>query len=137
VGRGLGHARAEEVLRSGRALAKFTEIVEAQGGKVPKGDIPVGKFQETINATDDGYVAGINNKAIVALARATGSPRDKGAGLFVHHKRGDKVDQGEPLLTIYAESEYKLREAVALAKKTPPVRLEGMLLQRLHDIREI
>jgi AMP phosphorylase len=125
------------VLKSGRALQKFIEIVEAQSGVVPKGDVPVGRFVEHITATDSGYVAGINNKAVVQIARATGSPKDKGAGLIVHHKRGDKLVADEPILTIYAESEYKLREAVALAKKHPPVRVEGMLLQRIPEIREI
>ncbi|HWG89482.1 MAG TPA: AMP phosphorylase [Candidatus Thermoplasmatota archaeon] len=137
VGRGKGKQRAEEILKSGEALQKFEEIVRAQGGEVPKGDVPVGKYHESLVAADGGYVSGIKNKAIVQIARISGSPREHGAGVFIHHKRGDKVDAGEPLLTVYAESEFKLKQAVAFARKVAPVNLEGMLLQRIPDFRQL
>ena len=136
VGRGKGKAKAEDILRSGLALQKFTEIVEAQGGSVPKEEFPLGKYVEHITSPDGGYVSGIKNKPIVRIARAAGSPKNHGAGVFIHHKRGDKVDPDEPVLTIYAENEFSLREAVALAKKEQPVVIEGMLLARYPDIKE-
>ncbi|MHB8606256.1 MAG: AMP phosphorylase, partial [Thermoplasmatota archaeon] len=91
VGRGKGKAKAEEILRSGLALQKFGEIVDAQGGKMPQGDFPLGRHVDHIFAHDGGYVSGIRNKAIVRIARAAGAPHARGAGLIVHHKRGDKI----------------------------------------------
>ncbi|MEA3199159.1 MAG: phosphorylase [Thermoplasmata archaeon] len=137
VGKGKGKARAEEILKSGAALEKFREIVEAQRGVLPKGDVPVGQFTGELQVAEGGYVAGVRNKAIINIARAAGSPKEHGAGLVLHHKRGDKVQPGESVMTIYAESAYKLELALALARKTMPVIVEGMLLQRLSDVREL
>jgi AMP phosphorylase len=78
-----------------------------------------------------GYVNGIRNKELVALARAAGAPKDKGAGVLLHKKRGNRVDDGEPVLTIYADSQAKLEQAVELSRKFNPVTIEGMILQKL------
>ena len=137
VGRGKGKARAEEILRSGEALRKFTQIVEAQGGRVPKGDIALGKFQATLPSVDGGYVSAVKNKAIIHIARLAGSPKEHGAGVVLHHKRGDKVQPGEAIMTIYAESQFKLEQALGFARKTPPVVVEGMLLERITDVRTL
>lgn len=137
AGKGLGKRKAEEILKSGAALEKFRQIVEAQGGKLPKGDVPVGEFTAELESTEGGYVAGVRNKAIIQIARASGSPKEHGAGIVLHHKRGDKVQPGESLMTIYAESPYKLEQALQLARKTSPVIVEGMLLERLSDVREL
>ncbi|MFA5862621.1 MAG: AMP phosphorylase, partial [Candidatus Thermoplasmatota archaeon] len=91
VGRGKGKAKAEEILRSGDALRKFEEIVNAQGGSVPKGDFPIGPFKADIETAEGGYVSGVKNKALIHIARAAGSPKEHGAGLVLHHKRGDRV----------------------------------------------
>lgn len=135
--RGKGRAKAEEILRSGDALRKFIEIVEAQQGKVPKGDFNVGPFHADLTSVEGGYVAGMKNKALIAIARASGSPKEHGAGIVVHHKRGDRVGAGEPLMTIYAESQYRLDQALALARKAQPVIVEGMLLSRMPEVREL
>ena len=137
VGRGKGKARAEEILRSGDALQKFEEIVEAQGGKTPKGDFDIGPHSASMRSAAGGYVAGVKNKALIQIARAAGSPRDKASGLVLHHKRGDKLEEEEPLLTIYSSSEFKLAEALALAKRLQPVNVEGMLLARIPDYTEL
>ncbi len=137
AGRGKGKAKAEEILKSGAALEKFRQIVEAQRGVLPKGDVPVGQFTAELEVPEGGYVAGVRNKAIINIARASGSPKEHGAGIVLHHKRGDKIQPGESVMTIYAESAYKLELALALARKTNPVIVEGMVLQRLSDVREI
>lgn len=137
VGRGKGKAKAEDILRSGEALAKFTEIVEAQRGKVPKGDIPVGQFKADLVTTDGGYVAGMKNKALVQISRTAGAPKEHGAGIVVHRKRGDRLGPGDSILTIHAESQYRLDQALALARKLQPVNVEGMLLSRMPEVREL
>jgi AMP phosphorylase len=86
---------------------------------------------------EDGYVTGIGNKTLVNLARLCGAPKDKGAGVVLHKKRGDKVDPGDAILTLHADSEFKLRTALAHAKKFQPIRIEGMLMQRIPEIREL
>lgn len=134
--RGRGKRRAEEILASGEAHEKFWQIVKAQGGKEVK-QLEVGKHSASVFALESGYVTGIGNKTLVNLARLAGAPKDHGAGVVVHKKSGDKVEAEEPLVTLHAESEFKLKTALLHAKKFPPVRISGMLLQRIPEIREL
>jgi AMP phosphorylase len=131
-----GEAKARELLMSGDALKKFREIVAAQGGdpNISAADIKVGEFTYDITAKMCGYVNAMHNKELVALARAAGSPRDKGAGVLLHKKRGNRVDEGEPVLTIYADSQAKLDQAIELSRKLDPVVIEGMILAKLPYI---
>jgi thymidine phosphorylase len=66
-------------------------------------------------ATGAGIVTGIDCLRINRLARTAGAPIDKGAGIDLFKKIGDRVEQGEPLFRIHAydESEYDLAVAAA------------------------
>ncbi|MFQ6136965.1 MAG: AMP phosphorylase [Candidatus Hydrothermarchaeales archaeon] len=131
--KGRGKKVAENIIASGEALKKMKEIIAAQGGdpKIKPEDIPIGKFSQNVDSTGEGYVTGIDNKAVVQIARAAGAPRDKGAGILFHITKGKKIKKGDILFEIFAESEYKLEQAVKLAKQLWPVKLEGMLLERI------
>jgi len=111
-----GMRRADEQLRSGAALRKMKEIIEAQGGDpdVRPEDLQPGKYSETVVAEQDGVVGHISNKGIAELARAVGTPFSKKAGLYIHVARGSKVRKGDPLVTIYSESKKLLGDAMAL-----------------------
>ncbi|MDH7509057.1 MAG: AMP phosphorylase [Methanomassiliicoccales archaeon] len=134
-----GVDKAKEILESGKALAKFREIVEAQGGNpdIRSDDIPIGKFKFEVQAKKSGYIAGINNKDIVRIARTAGAPKDKGAGIVLNKKRGHKVDMGETLFTIYAENEAKLERAVGLARRLEPMSIEGMVIARVPSFSRV
>ncbi|WP_048151637.1 AMP phosphorylase [Palaeococcus ferrophilus] len=133
---GMGKKMAREILESGRAYEKMKEIIEAQGGnpEVKPEDIPIGDKTYTFHAPASGYVTGINNRAITAIARQAGAPEDKGAGLRLYVKVGEKVKEGDPLFTIHAESEARLDQAIVLARRMDPIRIEGMVLQRVGNI---
>jgi len=128
-----GEAKAREILKSGLALKKFQEIVGAQGGdpNISSKDITVGRLTYDVLARKPGYVNVVHNKQLVKLARAAGAPKDHGAGLIVHKKRGNLVEVGEPLLTIYADNQAKLDQAIELSRKLEPITVEGMILARL------
>jgi AMP phosphorylase len=127
-----GVEKARHLLESGRALKKFQEI-EAQGGRpgITSKDIKVGQYSVDVIAKQSGYVGQILNKALVRVARTAGSPKDKGAGLVLNKKGGNKVDKGETLFTIYSEHEWKLQEALNLAIRLEPVKIQGMILARV------
>ncbi len=131
-----GSARAREILESGEAHAKFMEIVVAQGGRpdLRSEDLVPGQYVYDVVANKSGYIHAINNKDVVAIAKAAGAPNDKGAGLMIHLKKGQRVEQGETLFTIYADNEAKLRRARETALKYPPMTIEGMLLKRVSSI---
>ena len=129
--RGAGREVAKEILSSGKAYEMFKKMIEAQGGdpNVKSEDIPVGKHKVEIRAPMDGYVTGVYNQPITAIARAAGAPHDKGAGVKLYVKRGHKVKKGDVLMEIYSNSSVRLEEAYKLVTKLKPITIEGMLLE--------
>ena len=63
-------------------------------------------------------VTAIDCLRINRLARTAGAPIDKGAGIDLFKKIGDRVEQGEPLYRIYAfdPSEHELAVSAAEAE---------------------
>ena len=87
-------------------------------------------------APSDGYVATLSNRALVRIARAAGTPKVHGAGLYLHAKVGSRVKEGDAVLTVYAETEGKLSDAINVAKTLMPFTVEGMLLHTLTDTEQ-
>jgi len=129
-----GYSYAKKIFESGKTLEKFKEIIAAQGGdeKIRSDDIEVGDKIYTITSQRSGIVREMNLKTINEIARAAGAPKDKGAGVYVHRKRGEVVKTGDPLLTIYAEKEWKLDNAIEVAKFERPIVVSGMILEVLR-----
>ncbi len=98
---GQGYFIARDILESGRALGKLQDIIGAQGSSDMS--LEPGKLQHPVLAPTDGVVAAIDNRQVAHIARLAGAPMDKGAGLDLHHKLGDRVVKGEPLYTIHAD----------------------------------
>ncbi len=111
---GTGYTRARELLDSGAALKQMHKLIDAQGPSTYRTDL--GNLTADVVASADGIVSSINCLRLNRLARTAGAPIDKGAGIKVFKKIGDRVDKGEPLYRIYAfdQSEYDL--AVAATK---------------------
>ena len=109
------------------------EIVVAQGGdpNLKSTDLEPGEYSYDVVSTKSGYVHAVKNKDVVAIAKAAGAPADKGAGLLIFKKKGQRVQQGDVLFTIYADNEAKLKRAVETARKYPPMDIEGMLIKRV------
>lgn len=132
---GRGKEVAFEILRSGKGYEKMRQMIEAQGGdpNVKPEEIPVGEKKEVIPANEEGYVTHIYNDRITAIACTAGAPRDRGAGVKLFVKRGHKVNRGKTLFEIYAEHENKLEEAIKMTRKNFPMRIEGMLLEKVSE----
>ncbi|MHA2315410.1 MAG: AMP phosphorylase, partial [Candidatus Hermodarchaeia archaeon] len=67
---------------------------------------------------------------------AAGTPKVHGAGLYLHAKVGSRVKEGDAVLTVYAETEGKLSDAINVAKSLMPFTVEGMLLHTLTDTEQ-
>ena len=132
-GIGEGKQKALALLKNGKALTKFREIIEAQGGDptINPDDIPVGNHTIDIKSPINGFIAGVDNRSIGLIARTAGAPFDKGAGLCITGKRGMHVKKGETIITIYSEKASQLNAAHDIAMKNPPIIIEGMLLERI------
>lgn len=117
--KGKGVELAQKVLDSGKAFKKFKQIIRAQGGEVK--NLNPGRFKHNVLARRSGKVSEINNKKIVLIGRAAGCPAEKSAGLKLHFKVGDAVKRNDKLFTIYAESKYRLKEAIKTHKQNKPI----------------
>ena len=97
---GSGHARACEILDSGQALGAMERIIKAQGPS--KTNHQLGALVEDVCAPANGVVQGIDCYRLGRIARLAGAPLDKGAGVDLLKKTGDRVTKGEPIYRIYA-----------------------------------
>ncbi len=112
---GTGLEIATEILHSGKALEKMKAIIKAQGEK--KEHFELGHLQYDYKASNDGFITSINNWTINRIARYAGAPFDKGAGVYLFKKVGDKVKKGDVLFRIYSEFESDFKFAIKHAEK--------------------
>jgi thymidine phosphorylase len=97
---GHGHARAQELLETGQALAAMERIIEAQGRATIQHRL--GDFTYEAPAPSDGIVEAMDCYRLARIARLAGAPMDKGAGIDLFCKLGDRVRVGQPLYRIHA-----------------------------------
>jgi pyrimidine-nucleoside phosphorylase len=108
-----------EAIRSGRALQRFREWIEAQGGDPRVVDdlslLPASSSVREIRATAPGYVARFDAEGVGRSAMVLGAGRehvgdaiDPGAGLVLAVRIGDRVEEGGLLCTMYAAEEELL-----------------------------
>ena len=118
----LARTMLEESLSNGRAFEVFKEFVRAQGGDPNEAEhpemLPAARFQETVPAPWDGYVADIATEEIGKICLLLGGGRetkesriDLSVGLVLCKKKGDAVRKGEPLAVIHANDEELLGQA--------------------------
>ena len=129
--KGKGTELAKELLKNGKALEKMKEIIKAQRGdpNITSDDVYIGKYSQNILAPREGYIDMVGNREMVRIAREAGAPRDKGAGIMLYKKIGSRVEEGDIMFSIYADNERRLEDAVALAQRIQPLRIEGMILE--------
>lgn len=119
---GQGAAVAAACLADGRAWAKFQRICEAQGGmRAP----PASSQRRPIAAARPGRVIAIDNRRLAKIAKLAGAPEAKAAGLELHVRIGQGVEQGQPLLTVHAESRGELAYALEFAAANDDVIVVG------------
>jgi AMP phosphorylase (EC 2.4.2.-) len=121
-----------------RHSKKFLDIIAVQGGTpdVSSEKITVGEHFYTVRADSTGYVIDLNNHSLITIARTAGAPADHGAGLYLHAKHGTSLSKGDPIFTIYADRKWRLEKAIEVARRLRPVMVEGMLIDRVPNVRE-
>ncbi|MHC6178869.1 pyrimidine-nucleoside phosphorylase [Clostridium sp. JNZ X4-2] len=102
-----------EAVKSGRALDKFKVFLKNQGGDSSIVDnterLPQAKYKIDVPAGKSGVVSDIEADEIGMAAMLLGAGRsekgdiiDLAAGLVMHKKIGDRVKEGDALVTIYS-----------------------------------
>jgi AMP phosphorylase len=122
--KGEGEKMAKRILYSGEAFKKFKQIIVAQGGNLDfNKKLCPAKFKKNIKSKKTFEIKAIDNKIINSIARIAGCPTDKRTGLYLHFLPGETVKKGQDLITIYSESESRLKQASALYKEESPFKL--------------
>jgi putative thymidine phosphorylase len=117
--KGQGIILAKQILDSGKAFKKFQDIIEAQKGSL--NHLKFAKFKKDITVMKNVKIAEIDNKKINSLGRITGCPIDKSAGLYLYKHVGDKLEKGDKIITLYAESKSRLRDALKFYNEQKPI----------------
>lgn len=142
----LSHADAEakvcEVLKNGKAYAKFVEMVKIQGGDVSMiedySKLPTAEQTLPLKADKSGYISQIQCEEIGLAAMMLGAGRetkesviDMGVGLKLIKHVGDKVATGDVIAELYvnpsrdnSRAVERLRAAIILSpEKVVPQKL--------------
>lgn len=124
----------KEAVANGSAFKKFVEMIEAQGGDTSyifdTDKFNLTKYSFRIVAPYDGYVEKLDAFTLGKAAMRLGAGREKmsdyidfDAGIYIHHKVGDKVNQGDKILSIYTNKDNyqdvlaEINEAVKITNK--------------------
>ena len=110
---GQGRDRAQALLDSGAAEAKFIAICAAQGGFREPG---TASQRIEILAPHAGELTAVDNRRIARIAKLAGAPRQKSAGIRLLARIGDRMDRGQPLYELHAETPGELAYALAYAE---------------------
>lgn len=126
-------------IQSGEALNKLKEMVIAQGGIGAQVDDPSlltkAPHQIEIKANRSGIVKEIDCEKIGIAAMMLGAGRatkedviDLSVGLVLHKKIGDRVDVGEPLVTLHCNSLHQVEQVTTKVLKA--IQLSDENIQR-------
>jgi thymidine phosphorylase len=116
--KGEGVRLAMQTVKDGRAWKKFQGICEAQGGmRVP----PVATQQHPLTAAIAGTIVSIDNRRIARLAKLAGAPEAKAAGVDLDVQLGDRIEVGQPVCVIHADSAGELHYALDYAAANPDI----------------
>ena len=134
----------QEALESGKALAKFKEMIQNQGGDPTIVEQPerilTARYTMELPAKQSGVVSKIvaNELGIAAMMLGAGRKTkeddiDHAVGLKLHIKIGDTVTKGESLLTIYS-NDKEISSVIELLYKNIEIGESAMKQTLIHDI---
>lgn len=134
----------QEALESGKALAKFKEMIQNQGGDPTIVEQPerilTARYTMELPAKQSGVVSKIvaNELGIAAMMLGAGRKTKEddinhAVGLKLHKKIGDTVTKGESLLTIYS-NDKEISSVIELLYKNIEIGESAMKPTLIHDI---
>lgn len=118
------YQKLQDVIQSGKALAKFKEFVQAQGGNPQVIEqpelLPQASLQIEIKAPQSGYISEIDAEKIGHVSVMLGAGRvtkqsviDLAVGMIITHKIGDHVSEGDTIAIIHTNDKDKGESARA------------------------
>ncbi len=120
-----GKQTSADLISSGKALQKFRELIELQGGDPNVVDapakLPQANYRMTVTCPDSGYITAMqcDQVGIAGVILGAGRQRkedsvDPAVGIVLHKKVGDGVKSGEAVATLHYNSQVRAEEASQL-----------------------
>ena len=136
-----GKQQSSKLISSGKALDKFRQMVELQGGDARVVDdakrLPQARKTMLVKSASTGYLALMQCEQIGTACVILGGGRerkedsvDPAVGIVLHKKVGDQVAAGEPLATIHYNAEAVALRARQLIEESCVVTEEAPLRER-------
>ncbi|WP_316273896.1 pyrimidine-nucleoside phosphorylase [Bacillus halotolerans] len=137
-------AKLEEVMKNGKALEKFKDFLKNQGGDSSIVDdpskLPQAAYHIDVPAKEAGVVSEIVADEIGVAAMLLGAGRatkedeiDLAVGIMLRKKVGDKVEKGEPLVTLFANRE-NVDEVIAKVYDNIRIAAEAKAPKLIHTL---
>lgn len=141
-----GAILSDQYLQSGAAYEAWLKIVAAQGGDTAVFTDPAAHHKpaatSVLRAEKSGYLSAMDCKQVGWAVQRLGAGRAKPdetvsahAGLESHAKLGGRVEEGQPLFTLFSEDPALLREPEEMLRET--VRIAAQQPKKEPILREV
>ena len=107
-----------EALADGRAMDVWKDMIRAQGGD-PEAALPTARESHVLTAPQSGTLSRLDALAVGTASWRLGAGRTRkedpvqaGAGVRLHAKPGDRVEAGQPLMTLLTDTPERFDRAL-------------------------
>jgi thymidine phosphorylase len=116
---GLSDADPLANLKNGKAMDKWREMIQAQGGDT-RAELPRAKHSHEVFSERSGYISKLDALSVGVASWRLGAGRERredavqfGAGIQLHAQVGDRVEKGQKLMTLFTDTEERFETAMA------------------------
>ena len=148
-----GKQRSEKLIASGKALEKFCQMIELQGGDPRVVDdpkrLPQSQHTTEVTSPNGGYLGSMQCEQIGTACVILGGGRerkedsvDPAVGIILHKKVGDRIAAREPIATIHYNSQARAEQAKRLLQtswqitEAPPVSKRPLIHKMIEHAAE-
>ncbi|SFV23076.1 thymidine phosphorylase [Micrococcus terreus] len=131
AGAGVTDQDPAEALKDGRAMDVWRKMISAQSGD-PDAALPQARESQVVTARSSGILSRLDAMSVGLAAWRLGAGRARkedpvqaGAGVRMHAKPGDTVQQGQPLMTLLTDTPEAFDRALAALEGGYDISAEG------------
>ncbi|MEU5518656.1 thymidine phosphorylase [Streptomyces griseoaurantiacus] len=139
---GLTDADPAKALADGSAMDAWRRMISAQGGD-PDAPLPTSREQHVVTAAASGVVARLDAYDVGVAAWRLGAGRARkedpvqaAAGVELHAKPGDRVTEGQPLLTLHTDTPERFEYALKALENACDIAAHGAEFNRTPVVLE-
>ncbi|MEU3038224.1 thymidine phosphorylase [Streptomyces griseoaurantiacus] len=139
---GLTDADPAKALADGSAMDAWRRMISAQGGD-PDAPLPTSREQHVVTAAASGVVARLDAYDVGVAAWRLGAGRARkedpvqaAAGVELHAKPGDRVTEGQPLLTLHTDTPERFEYALKALENACDIAAQGAEFNRTPVVLE-